>query len=64
MFGMIKKLFSDSWDNDLLDEISRRKFLAYTQIAAKNKVFKETPVLFNQYVMDLDKAFKEFAKNG
>jgi hypothetical protein len=63
MFGMIKKLFGDSWDNDLLDEISRRKFLAYTQIAAKNKVFKETPVLFNQYVMDLDKAFKEFIKH-
>lgn len=63
MFGMIKKLFGDSWDNDLLEEISRRKFLAYTQIAAKDKVFKETPALFNQYVIDLEKAFKQFIKH-
>jgi len=63
MFKMIKKLLGDSWDNDLLEEIRRRKFLAYTQIAAKDKVFKEKPALFNQYVIDLEKAFKQFIKH-
>ena len=63
MFKIIKKLFSDSWDDDFLEEIVRKKSLTYIQIAAKDKLFKETPALFNQYVEDLEQAFKHFKKH-
>jgi len=63
MFKIIKKIFSDSWDDDFLEEIIRKKFITYTQIAVKDKLFKETPALYNQYIKDLDQSLKHFKKH-
>jgi hypothetical protein len=63
MFKIIKKLFSDSWNDDFLEELINKKFLTYTQIAAKDPLFKETPALYNQYIIDLDQSLNHFKKH-